>query len=44
MERYLDPKAAVTFTKVFGTHTIFFMSLLNVSLPLEDASGEISPL
>ncbi|MGN0852937.1 MAG: Rpn family recombination-promoting nuclease/putative transposase [Kiritimatiellia bacterium] len=36
MARYLDPKADVTFKKVFGEHKNLVMSLLNALLPLED--------
>ena len=33
--RYLDPKAALTFKKVFGEHPDLGISLLNALLPLE---------
>ena len=36
MARYLDPKADVTFKKVFGEHKNLVMSLLNALLPLDD--------
>ena len=36
MAKYLDPKADVTFKKVFGEHTNLVISLLNALLPLED--------
>ena len=36
MAKYLDPKADVTFKKVFGEHKNLVMSLLNALLPLED--------
>ena len=36
MARYLDPKADVTFKKVFGEHKNLVISLLNALLPLED--------
>ena len=36
MARYLDPKADVTFKKVFGEHKNLVMSLLNALLPLEE--------
>lgn len=36
MERYLDPKADLTFKKIFGTHPDLLMSLLNALLPLKD--------
>ena len=35
MERYLDPKADLTFKKVFGNHPDLVMSFLNALLPLE---------
>ena len=35
MSRYLDPKADITFKKVFGDHPDLLMSLLNALLPLE---------
>ena len=33
--RYLDPKADLTFKKVFGEHPVLVISLLNALLPLE---------
>ena len=36
MAKYLDPKADVTFKKVFGEHKDLVISLLNALLPLED--------
>ncbi|MBQ7190747.1 MAG: Rpn family recombination-promoting nuclease/putative transposase [Kiritimatiellae bacterium] len=36
MAKYLDPKADVTFKKVFGEHKELLISLLNALLPLED--------
>ena len=36
MSRFLDPKADLTFKKVFGEHKHLVMSLLNALLPLED--------
>ena len=36
MARYLDPKADVTFKKVFGEHKNLVMSRLNALLPLEE--------
>ena len=33
--RYLDPKADLTFKKVFGEHPDLVISLLNALLPLE---------
>ena len=38
MARYLDPKADVTFKKVFGEHKNLVISLLNALLPLEQVS------
>ena len=35
MAKYLDPKADLTFKKVFGEHPDLVMSLLNALLPLE---------
>ncbi len=41
MSKYLDPKADVTFKKVFGEHKDLLISLLNALLPLpEDAQIE----
>ena len=36
MAKYLDPKADVTFKKVFGEHKNLVISLLNALLPLDD--------
>ncbi len=34
MPKYLDPKADLTFKKIFGQHKHLVMSLLNALLPL----------
>ena len=36
MSKYLDPKADLTFKKIFGQHKNLVMSLLNALLPLPD--------
>ena len=36
MMKYLDPKADMTFKKVFGEHKNLVISLLNALLPLAD--------
>ena len=36
MPKYLDPKADLTFKKIFGQHKHLVMSLLNAVLPLPD--------
>ena len=36
MAKYLDPKADLTFKKIFGEHPDLVMSLLNALLPLEN--------
>ena len=36
MKRYLDPKADLTFKKIFGRHPDLLISLLNALLPLAD--------
>jgi len=36
MSKYLDPKADLTFKKIFGQHKHLVMSLLNALLPLPD--------
>ncbi len=36
MAKYLDPKADVTFKKIFGEHKNLVISLLNALLPLDD--------
>ena len=52
MAKYLDPKADVTFKKVFGEHKNLVISLLNALLPLDEGkqvekieylSAEITP-
>ncbi len=40
--RYLDPKADLTFKKVFGEHPDLVISFLNALLPFENADEEIS--
>jgi len=35
MMKYLDPKADLTFKKIFGCHPDLLMSLLNALLPLD---------
>ena len=42
MAKYLDPKADVTFKKVFGEHKNLVISLLNALLPLDDGKQEES--
>ena len=34
--KYLDPKADLTFKKIFGNHPARLISLLNALLPLSD--------
>ena len=36
MGKYLDPRADLTFKKVFGEHKHLVISLLNALLPLKD--------
>ena len=36
MAKYLDPKADVTFKKVFGEHKNLVISFLNALLPLDE--------
>ena len=36
MGKYLDPRADLTFKKVFGEHKNLVISLLNAMLPLGD--------
>ena len=36
MGKYLNPKADLTFKKVFGEHEDLVMSLLNALLPLDE--------
>ena len=38
MAKYLDPKADLTFKKIFGEHPDLVMSLLNALLPLENGN------
>ena len=40
MSKYLDPKADVTFKKVFGEHKNLVISLLNALLPLDEGKKE----
>ena len=42
MSRYLDPKADLTFKKVFGEHKNLVISFLNALLPFESDEDEIS--
>lgn len=42
MERYLDPKADLTFKKIFGEHPDLVISLLNALLPLPQGKEIIS--
>ena len=42
MGRFLDPKADLTFKKVFGEHKHLVMSLLNALLPLKAYSGQLT--
>ena len=42
MSKYLDPKADLTFKKVFGEHKDLVISFLNALLPVESADEEIS--
>ena len=42
--RYLNPKADLTFKKVFGEHPDLIMSLLNALLPFESADDEIEEI
>lgn len=39
--RYLDPKADLTFKKVFGEHPALVISLLNALLPFETDDEKI---
>lgn len=36
MKKYLDPKADLTFKKIFGEHEELLISLLNALLPLKE--------
>ena len=40
--RYLDPKADLTFKKVFGEHKDLLISLLNALLPFESADEAVT--
>ena len=40
--RYLDPKADLTFKKVFGEHPDLIISFLNALLPFETPEEEIT--
>ena len=42
MGKYLDPRADLTFKKVFGVHKHLLISLLNALLPLEDDERVVS--
>ena len=42
MSKYLDPKADLTFKKVFGEHKNLVISLLNAMLPLADDEKVVS--
>lgn len=42
MSRYLDPKADLTFKKMFGEHKDLVISFLNALLPFESEEDEIS--
>lgn len=42
MARYLDPKADLTFKKVFGEHKELLISLLNALLPLKEGQEIVS--
>ena len=42
--RYLDPKADLTFKKVFGEHPDLVISLLNALLPFETPEEEIQEI
>ena len=42
MSKYLDPKADLTFKKVFGEHKNLVISLLNAMLPLADDEQVVS--
>ena len=41
MKKYLDPKADLTFKKVFGEHKDLVISFLNALLPFENKEDEI---
>ena len=38
MKKYLDPKADLTFKKIFGEHPDLVISFLNALLPLDEDS------
>ena len=42
--RYLDPKADLTFKKVFGEHPDLVISLLNALLPFDEPEEEIAEI
>ena len=42
MAKYLDPKADITFKKVFGEHKNLMISFLNALLPLDDDKQVVS--
>ncbi|MDR1155362.1 MAG: Rpn family recombination-promoting nuclease/putative transposase, partial [Bacteroidales bacterium] len=42
MARYLDPKADLTFKRIFGEHKHLCISLLNSLLPLEESGRIVS--
>ena len=41
-KRYLDPKADLTFKKVFGEHPDLVVSLLNALLPFKNENETIT--
>ena len=41
MSKYLDPKADLTFKKVFGEHRDLVVSFLNALLPFDSPEEEI---
>ena len=41
MKKYLDPKADLTFKKVFGEHKDLVISFMNALLPFENPEEEI---
>ena len=43
-KRYLDPKADLTFKRVFGEHPDLVISLLNALLPFQTKEEEIAKL
>ena len=42
MAKYLDPKADLTFKKIFGEHPDLVISLLNALLPLDEGKKDIT--